>query len=106
MKKLLLLVTCHFLLLATRDVHAASVSAGAAPPGDAKTVATTIIKYNFPQCKRVTTARRAPDGTIRANCDGTDYYVFTMYNAKEGRMFEVALNCAESKRLLGIECPR
>jgi hypothetical protein len=106
MKKLLLLIPCSFLLLVMSDVHAASVSARAAPPGDAKTVAARIIKYNFPQCKRVTTAIRATDETIRANCDGTAYYVFTIYSAKEGKVFEVALNCAESKRLLGIDCPR
>jgi len=104
MKKLVLLITCHLLLLATVDVRAASVSAGAAPKGDAKTVAARIIKYNFPQCKRVTTALRLADGSIRASCDGTDYLVFTVYSAKEGKMLEVALNCTASKRLRGIDC--
>ena len=101
---LLLLVPCHLLLLATLVVHAASVSVGAAPQGDPKTVAARIIKYNFPQCTRVTTALRLADGSIRATCDGIDYRVFTVYIAKEGKMVEVAVNCDASKQLLGIDC--
>jgi len=104
MKKLLLLIPCHLLLFATLEAHAASVSVGAAPKGDPNTVAARIIKYNFPQCKRVTTASRLTDGTIRAKCDGIDYRVFTMYVAKEGKMMELAIDCDASKRLLGVSC--
>lgn len=104
MKKLGLLVSCYLLLFAAIDAHAGSVSVGAAPKGDAKTVATKIIKYNFPDCKRVSTAVRLADGSIRANCDGTNYLVFTVYDAKEGKMLEVAMNCTATKRLLNIDC--
>jgi hypothetical protein len=103
MKKLLLLIPCSFLLLVTL-VHAAQVSVGAAPKGDTKTVAAKIIRYNFPQCKRVTAAVRLADESIQATCDGTDYRVFTVYIAKEGKMVEVALNCTAAKRLFGIDC--
>ncbi len=80
-----------------------AVDAGAAPQGDAKKVATRIIKYNFPECKRVTKAIRLADGTIRAVCDGIDYRVFTVYSSKQGKMMEVALNCTAAKQL-GIDC--
>ena len=103
MKKFLLLIPCCFLLLATLDAHS-QVSVGAAPKGDAKTVAARIIKYNFPQCKRVTAGIRLADGSIRATCDGTDYRVFTVYSAKQAEMLEVALNCSAAKRLFGIDC--
>lgn len=104
MKKLLRQVSCHLLLLAAVGSHAGSVSVGAAPEGDAKTVATKIIKYNFPECKLVSTAVRLADGSIRANCDGTDYRVFTVYSATKGKMLELAMNCAAAKRLLDIDC--
>jgi len=102
--KFLLLIPCHLLLLVALTVYAAQVSVGAAPKGDAKTVAARIIKYNFPECKRVTAAVRLTDGSILATCDGTEYRVFTVYIAKEGKMVEVALNCDASKRLFGIAC--
>ena len=106
MKKLVLvlLVSCHLPLLAAVDAHAGSVSVGAAPKGDAKTVSAKIIKYNFPECKLVSTAVRLADGSIRANCDGTDYRVFTVYSATEGKMLEVAMNRTAAKRLLDIDC--
>jgi len=104
MKKLSLLIVCYLLLLAVGDAHSGSVSAGAAPKGDAKKVATRIIKYNFPECKSVSKAVRLADGSIRANCDGTDYRVFTVYSAEEGKMLEVAMNCTKAKRLLNIDC--
>jgi hypothetical protein len=105
MKNLLLLMAFQLLFFTPFSVHAASVATGAAPQGDAKTVATRIIKYNFPQCKRVTKASRLPDGAIRATCDTTDYLVFTLYDAKAGKMHEVAMNCEATKQLLGIPCP-
>lgn len=77
---------------------------GAAPKGDAKTVASRIIKYNFPTCKRVADARRMPDGSIRAKCDSTNYLVFTMFNAREGKTIELAMNCTAAKSLLNISC--
>lgn len=77
---------------------------GAAPKGDAKSVASKIIKYNFPTCKKVANARRLPDGSIRARCDSTDYLVFTMFNAKEGKTLELALNCTAAKSLLKVSC--
>lgn len=77
---------------------------GAAPKGDAAVVASRIIKYNFPSCRHVTNANRRSDGSIRANCDGDNYLVFTMFNAKEGKTLELALNCTASKQLLNISC--
>jgi hypothetical protein len=103
MKKLSLLVSCHLLLLAA-GAHAGSVAVGAAPKGDPMTVAAKIIKFNFPQCKSVSTAVRLADGSIRAICDGTNYRVFTIYSATEGKMLEVAMNCTVAKRLLDVNC--
>jgi len=93
------LICGHLAFLTTLSAHAASISVGAAPKGDATAVASKIIKYNFPKCKRVSNAVRLPDGSIRATCDGTEYRVFTVYSAKEGKMLELALNCAAAKRL-------
>ena len=83
---------------------AAAPTVGAAPKGDPTTVASKIIKYNFPECRRVSSATRNPDGSIRAKCDRTDYLVFTVFNAKEGKTLEVAMNCAAAKSLLNISC--
>lgn len=82
---------------------AASIAVGAAPKGDATAVSSRIIKYNFPNCKRVTGASRSPDGSIRAVCDGTKYLVFTVFNAREGKLIELALNCSAAKKL-DISC--
>lgn len=76
---------------------------GAAPKGDPTTVASRIIKHNFPTCKRVTGALRASDGSIRAVCDGTQYLVFTVFSAEEGKTLELALNCSVAKEL-NITC--
>jgi hypothetical protein len=75
-----------------------SVSIGAAPKGDPMKVASRIIKYNFPNCRRVSAASRLSDGSIRATCDGTDYRVFTVYSAAEGKMVEIAMNCSAARR--------
>jgi hypothetical protein len=83
---------------------AASIAVGAAPKGDASAVASRIIKYNFPDCRRVSGAARAPDGSIRAQCDESSYIVFTMFNAEEGKLLELALNCTAAKKLLNISC--
>lgn len=82
----------------------ALATVGAAPKGDARTVASRIIKYNFPTCKNVSNANRMQDGSIRARCDSTDYMVFTIFNAKEGKTVEVAMNCTAAKTLLNVSC--
>lgn len=93
-----------FLLTAAWPAPAAGPAIGAAPKGDPTAVATKIIKYNFPACKRVSNAKRRPDGSIRAKCDGINYLVFTVFNAKEGKTIEVALNCTYAKSRLNISC--
>ena len=104
--KLLVSVTLT-ILCGMSCAWAGSVSIGTAPKGDAKKIATKIIKYNFPsKCHLVTSAIRLGDGSIRATCDGTDYRVFTVYTASEGKMTEVALNCTAEKQLLNIDCYR
>lgn len=92
------------LLMALSSANAGFPPVGAAPKGDAKAVASRVIKYNFPQCKRVTTATRAQDDSIRATCDSINYLVFTVFNAKEGKAIEVAMNCTAAKQLLNISC--
>lgn len=77
---------------------------GAAPKGDAKVVASRIIKHNFPSCRTISNAVRSPDGSIRARCDTSNYMVFTIFNAKEGKTSEIALNCTAAKKLLNIDC--
>lgn len=90
-------------LLTSAAAVGAPVSVGAAPKGDATTVASRIIKYNFPSCRRVTGAVRQPDGSIRAACDGTQYLAFTVFNRKEGRLVEVAMNCSAARQI-GVNC--
>ena len=84
---------------------AASFAVGAAPKGNAADVASRIIKYNFPACKRVTSATRTGEGAIVAVCDGSEYMVFTVFNKKEGKLIEVALNCTAALKM-GINCRR
>jgi hypothetical protein len=90
-------------LMAPASVMAAPFAVGAAPKGDAAVVASRIIKYNFPNCKKVTGAVRQADGSIRASCDGAQYLVFTMFNAKEGKLSELAMNCTAAKQI-GVQC--
>lgn len=97
-------VVAFVIFMVLPSVNAGLPPVGAAPKGDAKAVASRIIKYNFPSCKRVTTANRMQDGSIRATCDGVDYLVFTVFNAKEGKTIEVAMNCTAAKQLLNIDC--
>lgn len=92
------------LLSAAWPALATGPAVGAAPKGDPMTVSSRIIKHNFPECKRVSNATRNSDGSIRAKCGGTDYLVFTMFNAKEGRTLELALNCTAAKSLLNVSC--
>ncbi len=91
-------------LAAAANAAGPSVSIGAAPEGEAKQVATRIIHYNFPTCKRVSSAVRLGDGSIRAKCNGVDYRVFTVYSAKQGKMLELAMNCTAAKQALNIDC--
>lgn len=108
MEKILLNFQSSFVLLLSLCIVApvalAIAPIGAAPKGDAKTVASKIIKYNFPVCKKVSTATRNSDGSILAKCDSIDYLVFTMFNAKEGKTLELAMNCTFTKQLLKISC--
>jgi hypothetical protein len=90
-------------LLTSVAALAANFAVGAAPKGDATVVASRIIKYNFPACKQVTSAVRQPDGSIRAACDRTQYLVFTVFNAKEGKLIELAMNCSAAKQI-GVNC--
>jgi hypothetical protein len=92
------------LALGFGEASARGVEIGAAPKGDAVTVASRIIKENFPTCKRVNKATRAKDGSIRARCDKADYLVFTVFNKKEGKLNELAMNCTAAKSLLNITC--
>jgi hypothetical protein len=91
-------------LATTFPLVARSQTVGAAPKGDPAVVASKIIKYNFPKCQHVSNAARRPDGSIRAVCDGIDYLVFTVFNAKEGKVIKVALNCTAAKSLLNVAC--
>lgn len=103
MRHKFLVATLAFSISALQ-ADAAGFATGAAPQGDATAVASRIIKYNFPNCKRVSSASRAPDGSIRARCDGELYMVFTMFNAKEGKLTELAMNCTAAKALLDVSC--
>lgn len=96
--------TALIALLLMSVAHAGSIVVGAAPTGEPTTVATRIIKENFPKCKKVAGAHRKSDGSIKARCDGSDYLIFTVFNAKEGRTLELALNCSAAKQNLNIDC--
>lgn len=98
------LVACILALSATFSFAAAPFAVGAAPKGDAAEVANKIIKRNFPACKKVVRASRRPDGSISASCDGMEYLVFTVFNPKEGRTIELALNCSAAKQHLNVSC--
>lgn len=97
-------VAASIAFIAAFPFAARSQTVGAAPKGNARVVATKIIKYNFPKCRHVSEATRRPDGSIRAVCDGIDYLVFTVFNAKEGKVIKVAMNCTAAKSLLNIAC--
>lgn len=83
---------------------AAAPTIGPAPKGDATVVAARIIKANFPSCKRVQNAKRLTNGSIRATCEQADYLVFTVFDAKDNKTIELAMNCTASKKLLDIAC--
>lgn len=91
-------------LLSLATVEAAGISVGAAPKGEAQAVASKIIKENHPTCKKVSGAIRRADGSISAKCNGTSFLVFTVFNPKEGRTIELALNCTAAKKHLDIAC--
>ena len=104
MLKIFISATALALLSVTFSAVAAGPAVGAAPAGDATAVASKVIKWNFPSCRKVTSAERQRDGSIRARCDGTNYLVFTMFNPKEGKAVELALNCKAAKQYLDIDC--
>ena len=83
---------------------APKVTFGAAPKGSAPEVANRIIKENFAACKKVTAAKRLPDGSILAKCNGSDFRVFTAFKRDEGRTIEVAMNCTVLKKRLDVDC--
>lgn len=86
------------------NAQAAGIALGAAPKGDPKNVASKIIKKNFgKKCRNVSKAVRMSDGTIQASCGASDYRVFTMFNAEEGRLMELALNCTAAEEM-GVSC--
>lgn len=99
-----ILITVLALLVLLTKANAGLPQVGAAPEGDSTEVATRIIQYNFPECKQVTTAIRAPDGSIHATCDNIDYLVFTLFDSKKGKIIEVAMNCSAAKQLLNVSC--
>jgi hypothetical protein len=103
MKDKTLLFALAFVGLTTVCVSA-PVTVGSTPQGDSGAVAARIIKSHFPQCRRVTRALRAADGSIHASCDGTDYLVFTVFDAKKGKTMEVAMNCTASRQILNVVC--
>lgn len=84
--------------------QAAGIVTGAAPKGDPNIVAKRVIKTNFPACGIVAKAARLADGTIRAQCGRDQFRVFTVFNAKEGKTRELAMNCTAMKAKLNISC--
>lgn len=98
------LVASCFVLSISASALAAPFAVGAAPKGNAMVVASKIIKYNFPTCKKVEDAKRRADGSITATCNGADFLVFTVFNPKEGRTIELAMNCTAAKQRLDISC--
>lgn len=91
--------------LLTAVAAVAQTTVGAAPKGDPKAVASRIIKYNFPtSCKAVTKAVRHEDGSIQATCSGTEYRVGTLFDASEGKVIEMSINCRKAKELLNVDC--
>ncbi|KTD48045.1 hypothetical protein Lrub_1493 [Legionella rubrilucens] len=99
-----IIITALVFVMSLAKANAGLPQVGAAPEGDATEVATRIIQDNFPECKQVTTAIRAPDGSIHATCDNIDYLVFTLFDAKKGKTIEVAMNCTAAKQLLNVSC--
>lgn len=99
-----ILFATFFLFVAFTKGYAALPPVGAAPEGEPTEVAARIIQFNFPECKHVTSAIRMQDGSIRATCDEIDYLVFTVFDAKKGKIIELAMNCSAAKRLLNISC--
>lgn len=102
--RMVYLAASSLILSISASALAAPFAVGAAPKGNAVTVASKIIKYNFPSCKKVEDAKRRADGSITATCNGADFLVFTVFNPKEGRTIELALNCTAAKQRLDISC--
>lgn len=97
-------ILAFFLLSFALKAEAAGIALGAAPKGEPKSVASKIIKKNFgKKCRNVSKAVRLSDGTIQASCGSSEYRVFTLFNAEEGRLMELALNCTAAEEM-GISC--
>lgn len=75
----------------------AQISIGAAPRKEQNSCLKNH-QDNFRNCNRVTSASRRPDGSIAAVCNGTQYLVFTMLSQSDGKMPELALNCAAAAK--------
>ena len=93
-----------FALSIANAASAAPIAVGAAPKGDATKVAGKVIMDNFPACTKMGAATRRPDGSIKAICSGVEFLVFTVFNPKEGRTMEIAMNCSAAKKHLSISC--
>ena len=103
-KNVVRIAAMWFALAIANLASAAPIAVGAAPKGDATKVAGKIIKDNFPACKKMGAATRRPDGSITATCSGVEFLVFTVFNPKEGRTMELAMNCSFAKKHLNILC--
>lgn len=76
-------------ILVTSAFAEAAISIGTAPKGNAKAVATRIIKENFPSCKKVLAAERRPDGSISAKCNGANFLVFTVSDREKAVLWNL-----------------
>ena len=101
MRKILVvaLVALHF-----GNLHAASsITFGAAPEGDEKTVALRIMQANFDpkDCPKLVKATRLPqDGSIKIACsNGETFRIGTIFDAKRGKMTEFAMRCSAALKL-------
>jgi hypothetical protein len=85
------------------NLHASTVAIGAAPEGDAKTVASRIMQANFDpkDCPKIVTAARLPqDGSIRIACsNGETFRISTIFDGKRGKLIEVAMRCSAAVRM-------
>jgi hypothetical protein len=82
---------------------AGSIAFGAAPEGDPKSVASRIMQANFDpkDCpKIVTAARLSQDRSIRIACsNGETFRISTIFDAKRGKMLEIAMRCSAAAKM-------
>lgn len=79
-------------------VGGAGVSVGPAPSGNAKDVATRVLREAEHPCPKVTSATRAQDGSIKAYCSNREDYLIASLNGAT-----VALRCSAARKL-GVKC--